>query len=133
MALSAGTVVADRFEIRAVAGRGGMSVVYRALDRSSGAEIALKVTDCDWEAGVPRFAREARVLSELLHPGIVRYLGHGATPEGDHYLAMEWLDGEDLSAVLRRRPSRSTSAWRSGAASPRRSTSRTATASSTAT
>ncbi len=104
MALSAGTVVADRFEIRAVAGRGGMSVVYRALDRSSGAEIALKVTDCDWEAGVPRFAREARVLSELLHPGIVRYLGHGATPEGDHYLAMEWLDGEDLSAVLRRRP-----------------------------
>src|SRR5688500_7611673 len=98
-----GTVIADRFEVREVAGRGGMSVVYRARDRTSDRIVALKVTSCDFEEGLARFAREAQVLAELRHPAIVRYLAHGATPQGDHYLAMEWLDGEDLAMMLKRR------------------------------
>ena len=48
-----------------------------------------------------RFAREARVLADLQHPGIVQYVAHGRSEVGLPYLAMEWLDG--------RRPARPSS------------------------
>jgi serine/threonine protein kinase len=51
-----------------------------------------------------RFMREARTLSELRHPGIVSYVAHGISSEGVPYLAMEWLEGEDLGQRLRRQP-----------------------------
>jgi serine/threonine protein kinase len=44
------------------------------------------------------------VLAELVHPGIVRYVAHGLSPSCPPFLAMEWLEGEDLSARLRRGP-----------------------------
>jgi hypothetical protein len=47
-----------------------------------------------------RFAQEARVLAALNHPAIVRYVAHGDTAQGQPYLAMEWLDGEDLADRL---------------------------------
>ena len=49
-----------------------------------------------------RFAREAQVLAELNHPAIVRYVAHGETAQGQPYLVMEWLEGEDLSQRLTR-------------------------------
>ncbi len=49
-----------------------------------------------------RFNQEAKVLAELSHPGIVRYLDHGLTPDGAPYIAMEWLDGETLEDRLAR-------------------------------
>src|SRR5262249_14650889 len=49
-----------------------------------------------------RFAREASVLAELSHPGIVRYVAHGVTPAEELYLVMEWLEGEDLLSRLLR-------------------------------
>src|SRR5262249_45112114 len=49
-----------------------------------------------------RFAREAQLLSELHHPGIVSYVAHGQTPQGLRFLAMEWLEGEDLAQRLSR-------------------------------
>jgi serine/threonine protein kinase len=51
-----------------------------------------------------RFAREVQLLSELSHPGIVRYIAHGVTPAGAPFLVMEWLDGEDLGHRLERAP-----------------------------
>ncbi|MBZ5712234.1 serine/threonine-protein kinase, partial [Nannocystis pusilla] len=100
--LGAGTLFANRFEIDRVAGSGGMGVVYRARDRVSGEWVALKLL----QAGVAgpddaaRFTREARLLAELRHPGIVGYVDHGRTPEGQRFLAMEWLEGEDLGRRL---------------------------------
>ncbi|WP_437729428.1 protein kinase domain-containing protein [Sorangium sp. So ce861] len=49
-----------------------------------------------------RFAREARIVAELDHPGVVRCIAHDVTAAGQRWLAMEWLDGEDLSARLGR-------------------------------
>lgn len=95
-------VFADRFVVEQLAGTGGMGRVYRALDRVSGERVALKVM-LDPE-GAERFAREARLLAELRHPGIVRYVAHGRTPQGETYIAMEWLEGETLSARLKREP-----------------------------
>ncbi|HEX7602125.1 MAG TPA: protein kinase, partial [Polyangiaceae bacterium] len=94
-----GDLVANRFEIEAVAGAGGMATVYSALDRQSGERVALKVMHGAGALVPERFAREADVLAELRHPSIVRYVAHGVG-EGQEYLAMEWLEGEDLSHRL---------------------------------
>ncbi len=100
-----GELFADRFEVRRIAGKGGMSIVYRATDRASGEPVAVKVLRAgETELTSARFAREGRVLSELRHPGIVRYVAHGTTKEGEHYLTIEWLEGEDLARRLRRAP-----------------------------
>ncbi|MEZ4299491.1 MAG: protein kinase [Polyangiaceae bacterium] len=102
--LSPGDVVADRFVIEHHAGSGGSGRVYRARDRETGGTVALKVLHAaDLEGKAERFAREARVLSELSHPGIVRYVQHGVTASGEAYLAMEWLEGQTLRDRLARR------------------------------
>ena len=97
-------VIAGRFVIDHQAGAGGMGTVYRATDRVDGSRVALKVLHSRQPLDVERFAREAEILADLSHPGIVRYVAHGLTPEGDHWLAMEWLEGEDLAARLIRAP-----------------------------
>lgn len=100
--VQAGKLVAGRFEICARAGAGGMGAVYKAIDRHSRTPVALKVLRKGLVHDLERFAREARVLSSLEHPGIVGYVAHGLTPDGEGFLAMEWLDGEPLSRRLRR-------------------------------
>jgi serine/threonine protein kinase len=104
--LTAGTLLANRFEIERLAGAGGMGAVYRAHDLLTGGPVALKLvyppSGSQEESG--RFAREAQLLSSLRHPGIVLYIAHGVTPQGARFLAMEWLDGEDLAQRLRRGP-----------------------------
>ncbi len=98
-----GSLFADRFEALRAAHSGGMGTVFRARDRVSGAEVALKVLFGQGAQDVERFTREATILAGLGHPGIVRYVAHGMARSGEHYLAMEWLEGEDLSARLARR------------------------------
>lgn len=99
-----GDVVDDRFELLREAGAGGMGVVFQARDRRDGALVALKVLAAKARDGAARFAREAEVLAALSHPAIVRHVAHGATPEDELYLAMEWLEGEDLAERSARAP-----------------------------
>jgi eukaryotic-like serine/threonine-protein kinase len=95
--LKSGEIVGERFEIEELAGAGAMGLVYRARDRASNETVAVKVLREG--AKGERFDREARLLADLHHPGIVRYVAHGASIEGP-YLAMEWLDGCSLSERL---------------------------------
>src|SRR3954471_9436826 len=88
-----GDVLADRFEIERRAGSGGMGEVFQARDRASGTRVAIKVLLETCAGGGERFAREAGVLAELSHPGIVRYIAHGASDGDISYVAMEWLQG----------------------------------------
>ena len=99
-----GSIVAARFEIERLAGSGGMASVYRARDLRTGEVVALKLTHGAQVMDPERFAREAEVLAELRHPGIVRYVAHGQSALGEAFLAMEWLDGEDLEQRLARAP-----------------------------
>ena len=79
-----------------------MSVVYRALDLSSGEIVALKVLRETGRAALRRFNAEAMALEKLHHPAIVRYIDHGITDDDKLYLILEWIDGESLSARLHR-------------------------------
>src|SRR4051812_22962422 len=94
----------DRFEIDQQIKAGGMGEGFRARDRISGEPVAVKVLSDGRARRTARFAREVELLSELSHPGIVRYVSHGATASGELFLAMEWLDGEDLKDRLERAP-----------------------------
>ncbi len=94
-------MIASRFELLAFVGEGGMGAVYRAQDRQSGESVALKHVLLGRD-GEQQFYREARALSGLDHPAIVRYVAHGSIAPGEHYLAMEWLEGETLRARLDR-------------------------------
>src|SRR5690348_4745047 len=97
-------VVNGRFEIDRRAGHGGMGTVFRAKDRQTGATVAVKVILGHGPELAERFMREAAVLAELRHPGIVRFVASGETPDGEPYLVMEWLDGEGLDDRLARGP-----------------------------
>jgi serine/threonine protein kinase/tetratricopeptide (TPR) repeat protein len=97
-----GTVLNDRFEIQRRSGAGAMGEVFQASDRISGEQVAVKVRLYESPTAAARFSRESRILAELSHPGIVRYIDHGATKSGQSYLVMEWLEGEDLSSRLER-------------------------------
>jgi tetratricopeptide (TPR) repeat protein len=77
-----------------------MGTVYKAVDELTSALVALKVIQAD--ASADRFLREGSMLSDVRHPSIVRYIAHGRTSEGLPYLAMEWLEGEDLGERLMR-------------------------------
>jgi serine/threonine protein kinase len=94
-----GTTVVERYELLALAATGGMGCVYRARDRVTDQTVAVKVL-APSGGDARRFAREAEVLAGFDHPGVVRYLAHGSTPDGSQYLVMEWLTGEDLASRL---------------------------------
>src|SRR6185369_8153558 len=103
--MSPGEVVGERFEVERMARSGGMGAVFRARDRLTGEAVALKVLLGAGGRYDARFLVEAQVLAKLRHPSIVRYVAHGRTPAGQLWLAMEWLDGEDLAErIARGRP-----------------------------
>jgi serine/threonine protein kinase/tetratricopeptide (TPR) repeat protein len=102
--LRVGELLGDRFVIEAKHASGGMGIVYRASERESGEQVAIKVLDHVSARRTERFEREVFVLAQLSHPAIVRYLTHGLTDAGLPFFAMEWLEGEDLAQRLRRGP-----------------------------
>src|SRR5690606_10413528 len=89
------------------AGRGGMGVVYRArrADGTFEKEVALKLVKrgMDTDEVLARFRRERQVLASLDHPGIARLLDGGAADDGRPYLAMEYVEGEPITAYADRR------------------------------
>jgi serine/threonine-protein kinase len=100
MAIAAGTVFADRYEILSVLGIGGMGTVYRAKHLGMQKEVALKVLSRNTlPDGVIRFEREARAIARLDHPACVRILDHGTYGRAS-FIAMELLDGQTLARAL---------------------------------
>jgi len=95
-----GRVLVDRFELLIEAARGGMGSVWRGRDLKTGQMVAIKVLSLDSPSDQVRFEREASVLAGLHHPNIVRYVSHGASPDGVRFLVQEWVDGITLSTQL---------------------------------
>lgn len=101
-----GQVVAGRFRLDARIGRGAMADVYRALDLTTAAYVAVKILRATPEAADPaaprRFAREAEVQERIRHRNVAALLDTGWTPEGEPFLAVELLRGKTLRGALRR-------------------------------
>jgi serine/threonine-protein kinase len=99
-----GSLVAQRYRIVSLLGRGGMGHVYRAQHVGLGKDVALKVLLPEWAQSEcwARFEREARILGRLDHPGCVSVLDTGTTHHGSRYLAMELLEGPTLAEELAR-------------------------------
>jgi len=98
--MRAGEILDGRFVLVDRVGAGGMGVVFAAKDLHSGARVAVKIVHGP-EAILQRFAREVAVLAAIDHPRVVRYVADGRGAEGS-YLAMEWLEGEDLAVRIAR-------------------------------
>ena len=97
-------VLAGRYRLGPLLGRGGAGVVYEALDVTLGRRVAVKVFQADGTAtGRYRFAAEARLLAGLSHPGLVTV--HDVGLDGDEpFLVMHLVDGPTLREVLDRGP-----------------------------
>jgi eukaryotic-like serine/threonine-protein kinase len=102
--MTAGALIGGRFRLEALAGSGGMGAVWRARDEETGDAVALKLLHPHAFPEAARLAREAQALAALQHPNIVRYVAHASLEAGLPFLAMEWLEGEDLHTRLDRGP-----------------------------
>jgi Protein kinase domain/GAF domain len=95
-----GAIFTDRYEVVAPISSGAMGAVYRAVDRETNNEVAIKrLLDVRHAA---RFEIEARLLSSLSHPRVVKVLDHAGDEEG-LYIVMELVRGTDLGAQLKSR------------------------------
>src|ERR1051326_3546444 len=92
------------YRLAEVLGKGGTSVVHRAIHKSIESEVAIKVLRPSASSDmVKRFFHEAVAASQIRHPGIVSVFDYGQQPDGVAYLVMELLQGECLGDRLRRR------------------------------
>ena len=99
-----GTVIADRYRIVAQLGRGGMGEVYRAEDMKLGHAVALKFLPHQLahdRGRLERLIAEVRIGRQVSHPNVCR-LYDIVKWKGTHFIAMEYVDGEDLASLLRR-------------------------------
>jgi serine/threonine-protein kinase len=101
---TAGTILAGRYRIVGLLGRGGMGEVYRADDLTLGQPVALKflpVPAASDAAALARFHNEVRTARQVSHPNVCRIHDLGDS-DGEPFLTMEYVDGEDLASLLRR-------------------------------
>jgi serine/threonine protein kinase len=100
----AGTLLGGRYRIIGLLGRGGMGEVYRATDMMLGQSVALKFLPVEASSNprlLERFHGEVRVARQVSHPNVCRVYDIGEI-EGMPFISMEYVDGEDLAALLLR-------------------------------
>jgi serine/threonine-protein kinase len=100
-----GQVVADRYHVIKKLGEGGMGQVYLAEHVKMGRRSAIKVMSPSMvhdPDAVARFNREAANASRITHPNVCAVYDFGETPDGLIYLAMEFVEGEPLTAIVER-------------------------------
>jgi serine/threonine-protein kinase len=99
-----GTILAQRYRIAGLLGKGGMGEVYKASDLLLGQSVALKFLPQALStngAMLERFRNEVRVARQVSHSNVCRVYDLGEA-DGDLFLTMEFVDGEDLESLLRR-------------------------------
>lgn len=97
------TLLNQRYELVAQQGSGGLSVIYRALDRKLGRIVAVKILRPNLTkepAFLDKFQQEARFVAMMSHPNIVTV--HDVGSDGaTHYIVMEMIDGNDLKKLIK--------------------------------
>lgn len=99
-----GVLLGSRYRILNLLGKGGMGEVYRATDLTLGQSVALKFLPASAALNphlLERFHGEVRVARQVSHPNVCRVYDIGEA-EGLPYISMEYVDGDDLGALLQR-------------------------------
>src|SRR5499427_1586640 len=99
-----GSIVAGRYRLVALLGRGGMGEVYRADDLTLDQPVALKFLPdgvADDPARLTQFHNELRIARQVSHKNVCRLYDLGEA-DGRRFLTMEYVDGEDLASLIRR-------------------------------
>jgi Protein kinase domain len=96
-----GTVLQDRYLIERRIGAGGMGAVYLAVDQRFGSNVAIKETFYNDEELGKAFEREAHILNSLHHPALP-HVSDYFTENKNLFLVMQYIEGEDLAAIMRR-------------------------------
>jgi serine/threonine protein kinase len=99
-----GRLIASRYRIIALLGKGGMGEVYRADDLTLGQAVAIKFLPDEAtrdESMRERFRNEVRIARRVSHPNVCRVYDVGEV-DGQTFFTMEYVDGEDLASLLRR-------------------------------
>ncbi|WP_149495410.1 sigma-70 family RNA polymerase sigma factor [Roseiconus lacunae] len=94
----------NQFVLGKLIGSGGFGKVYRASTQSDGRTVAAKfLRKAFWQNEEAResFIREINAASRINHPGVIRYLGYGESPQGGPYVLSEWIDGRPMHAIDR--------------------------------
>ncbi|MEJ7846812.1 MAG: protein kinase [Pyrinomonadaceae bacterium] len=99
--IETGTILQDRFLIEDRIGEGGMGAVYLVVDQKFGSRVAIKETFFADAGLAEAFEREARLLNGLHHP-LFPHVSDHFTENGGNFLVMEYIEGEDLSVILKR-------------------------------
>src|SRR5262245_33202013 len=99
-----GAILLDRYRIIGLLGRGGMGEVYRADDLKLGQPVALKFLPRALSSDPvhrERFFAEVRITRQVSHPNVCRVYDI-AEYDGQFFLSMEYIDGEDLASLIKR-------------------------------
>lgn len=101
-----GDLLAEKYEIKAILGAGGMGTVYRARQVDLGRDVAIKVPlaqALEIPGFLARFSREAKLVARLVHDNIVQVYEYREDPEAV-YIVMEYVEGQDLKTLVTRPP-----------------------------
>lgn len=103
-AVPSAAVVAGRYRLDELVGRGGTAEVWKATDTSLDRVVALKLVTVAHDESSARAADEARTLARLSHPSLVQVYDAGTDDRGRPWVVMEYVDGETLADAIRRGP-----------------------------
>ena len=102
MELEEGTLLYQRYRILGILGKGGMGVVYTAMDESLGVQVVVKENSLEEADAIQQFRREATILAGLRHQNLPRVTDHFVIEGQGQYLVMDFIEGEDLKMRLQR-------------------------------
>jgi len=97
-------LVAEKYELLALLGKGGMGSVYKARHRELGKIVAIKILESNWEQNFmsyERFMREAKASSRLSHPNVISVYDFGFLPGQRPFIVMDYLEGNTLADLLK--------------------------------
>ncbi|HEU5075646.1 MAG TPA: serine/threonine-protein kinase, partial [Polyangiaceae bacterium] len=100
-----GDIIAGKYRLVSLLGEGGMGAVWRARNMDLDVEVALKLirAEATLSEATDRLLREAQAAAKLIDAGIVRVFDFGRSEQGNPFIVMELLEGEDLAAAIQRR------------------------------
>ena len=101
MPLTPGQILNNRYRITGLLGQGGFGAVYKAWDNNLEAHRAIKENLDISAEGRRQFKLEAQILDKLIHPNLPRVIDHFINPGRGQYLVMDFVEGEDLGAMLK--------------------------------